>query len=130
MAESVFENEARKRYGPPDVRAEKNRQYVDDLVKLYSEPVIRGLLTALSRLERPLCAHWLAKKDLVATPLGDFINPFEILGRQFRIISVDGDRYTVEISMGYDMVGDGGRFILVRNGDIFVIEQFLEQWIC
>lgn len=129
MAEYPFEDEARRLHGPPDVRAEKGRRYVDRLVDRFSEPVIRGLLRALSHLDRPLCAHWLADVDLAATPLEEIIKPFELFGRCFRILSVNGDRYTVEISRGYDTVGDGGRFVLCRDGDDFVIDESLEEWI-
>jgi hypothetical protein len=55
-----FERESAEIYGPPDVRQQKTEEYISGLIARYSEPVIRGLLMALSRLERPLCAHWLS----------------------------------------------------------------------
>lgn len=127
--ESPWEAEARELFGPPEERAEKNRHYINSLVDRFSEPVIRGLLTALSHLDRPLCAHHLSELDLVGLPLEEIIRPFEIFGLQFRITSLDNDVYTVEISIGYDTVGDGGRFLIERDGDRFVIKESMEQWI-
>jgi hypothetical protein len=127
-AEAEFEAEATRLYGPPESRAKKNRRYADRLVRRFSEPVVRGLLTALSRLDRPHCAHWLSEMDLAATPIAEIICPFELCGRRFRIASVEGDEYTVEISAGYGLAGDGGRFLIKRGCDGFVIKESLEFW--
>ncbi len=127
--EAEYEAEATQLYGPPELRAKKNLRYADRLVRRFSEPVVRGLLTTLSRLDRPLCAHWLSELDLTATPLEEIICPFDLGGRRFRIASLEGDEYTVEISAGYGTAGDGGRFLVGRAGNDFVIKEHLEQWI-
>lgn len=122
------EAEATRLYGPPESRAAKNARYADRLVRRFSEPVVRGLLAALGRLDHPLAAHWLSETDLAVTPLTEIICPFDLGGRRFRIISVEGNQYTVEIEAGYGTAGDGGRFVIERNGDGFAIKESLTEW--
>jgi hypothetical protein len=98
-------------------------------VARYSEPVIRGLLVALSRLEKPLCAHWLSEIDLSTTPLAEIINPFEFCGNRFIVLSIVGMDYTVEISARFGTAGDGGQFVFTRHGEAFVLKEKLGYWI-
>jgi len=120
-----FERESAALYGPPDVRQRKAEEYISGLIAQYSEPVIRGLLLALSRLERPLCAHWLSEIDLLSTPLTEIIQPFEVGGRNFKVLSADASDYAVQISAGYGNAGDGGRFVIHRDGDAFTVAHTL-----
>jgi hypothetical protein len=128
-ADRGWEIEATRIFGPPEVRIRKNQRYANRLVARYSEPVIRGLLVALSRLEKPLCAHWLSEIDLSTTPLAEIINPFEICGRRFIILSVVGLDYTVKISSGFGTAGDGGQFVFTRDGEAFMLKDELSYWI-
>jgi hypothetical protein len=116
-----FERESAELYGPPDVRQHKAEEYISDLIAKYSEPVIRGILIALSRLERPRCAHWLSEMDLLSTPLTEIIEPFEVGGLEFKVSSADASDYEVQISAGYGRAGDGGRFLIHRDGDTFTV---------
>ena len=126
----MLEAKSAEMHGPPEVRARKNQEYADALVRRYTEPVIRGLLTALSRLKTPLCAQMLAALDLTSYPLAEIIQPFEYGGRRFDILSVNGAEYTVEISISLETEGDGGQFVITRNGDSYAVKQCLEVWIC
>jgi hypothetical protein len=126
--EAEFEAEATEYWGPRELRDRKNRRYVDRLVRRYSEPVIRGLLVALSSLKRPLCAQDLSEIDLATTPLEEIIQPFQIYGRRFKVLSVEDEAYTVEISAGYRTAGGGGRFLIARSDEEFVITKHLEWW--
>ena len=79
--------------------------------------------------QRPLCAHWLSEIDLSTTPLAEIINPFEICGRRFIILSVVGLDYTVKISSGFGTAGDGGQFVFTRDGEAFMLKDELSYWI-
>ena len=129
-AEAEFEAEATLTYGPPELRARKNQRYVDRLIRRYSEPVIRGLLDALSHSKWPTCAEALAEIDLFSTPLAEIIQPFELGGRHFRVESVAGDDYVVSISAAYGLAGSGGSFVLTRKADTFVITRELSRTGC
>ena len=67
------------------------------------------------RYQQNLTAAGVAEMDLAATPLAEVICPFDLGGRRFRIVSVERDEYTVEISAGYGTAGDGGRFLPVNS---------------
>jgi hypothetical protein len=124
-----FEAESTRLYGPPELRARKNQRYVERLVRKHSEPVIRGLLMALSRLEEPQCAHWLSEVDLASKPLTEIIDPFEFGGLRFAVRARDTSNYEVEIAMSFGNCGDGGRFLVVRDADTFVVKEALRSWI-
>jgi hypothetical protein len=113
--ELELEAKATQLYGPPEVRERKCRRYAGRLVKRFGEPVIRGLLIALSRLDRPLCAQWLSEMDLAAAPLALIIRHYDLMGPRFRILSIDGDDYVVDISGGFGTAGDGGVFLIGRD---------------
>jgi hypothetical protein len=121
-----YEEEMTRVYGPPEERARKNREAIDDLLRAFSEPGLRGLLVALSRLEEPLCARWLSEFDLAATPLGEMINPYDFCGRHLAVESAKPPFYTVEISMGYGTAGDSGRIRVKRDGDAFIVLDGIE----
>lgn len=125
-----WEAEATETFGPPELRVRKNQRYAARLVRKHSEPVIRGILECLSRLERPLCAHWLSETDLKLTPLAEIITPFELCGLHFRVVNSDGTKYTVDISSGYGKSGDGGSFIVLREGSCYTIHDTLSQHVC
>ena len=129
-AEVAWEAEATERYGPPDVRARKNRRYAMRLVRRYTEPTIRGILKALATLDDPACCEYLRDHDLDAEPLEAIIQPFELLGLHFSIPSVSGNHFTVDIGEGYGTVGSGGQFLVERSDDgSFRILDTLRQWI-
>lgn len=128
--QSMWEAEATETYGPPELRSRKNQRYAARLVSKYSEPVIRGILKCLSTLERPLCAHWLSEIDLKLTPLAEIITPFELGGLHFRVVNCDGTKYTVNISSSLGRAGDGGSFIISREGSRYTIHEILGQHVC
>jgi hypothetical protein len=117
-------------HGPPELRARKNRRYVDRLVRRHSEPVIRGLLAALSRLDRPLCASVLAEEDLDTADLVEIINPFSYMGRVLRILDIQDHDYTVEISRGHGTVGGGGQFVVTGHDGVYVVKERGLQRLC
>lgn len=112
--------------GPPNQRAQRNREAVDALVREFTEPGLRGLLRALSSREYPLCAHWLSEYDLDATPLGEMIHPYTFCGRSLTVESAEPPLYTVEISMGFGDAGDGGCIRAKRDGDTFTLVNEIE----
>src|SRR5688500_3905812 len=106
-----WEEEATRTFGPPDVRAKKNRRYVTRLVRKHSEPTVRALLQALATLKEPMCCENLSKYDLTAVPLDEVIRPYELLGLHFSIKPVSDTQVVVEIGESYDDVGSGGKFL-------------------
>jgi hypothetical protein len=129
-AEAAWEVEATERYGPPNVRTRKNRRYAARLVRKHTEPTIRGLLKALAILDDPMCCENLRNHDLDAEPLEQIIQPFELLGLDFRILSVSTNRFTVDIGEAYGNVGSGGAFVVERlNSGSFHILDTISQWI-
>lgn len=113
--------------GTATTRAEKNRRYVARLVRRFSEPVVRGLLSALSTLERPYCAHWLSSLDLEETPLAEIIQPHEPFGFGLRITSVKEGDYKVHASMGGELAGDAGTFVITHlDGKFFIKEELIQ----
>lgn len=110
----------------PEIRAAKNRKYAARLVRRFSEPIVRGLLSALSTLESPYCAHWLSGLDLKATPLAEIIQPHEPFGFDLRVVSVKDGDYTVNISMGGELAGDAGTFVITHlDGKFFIKEEVM-----
>jgi len=128
--QAMWEAEATETFGPPELRVRKNQRYAARLVRKYSEPVIRGILMCLSELKRPLCAYWLSEIDLKTTPLAEIITPFELCGLHFGVVNSDGTKYTVKISSGYGNAGDGGRFIISREGSCYTIHDTLSLHFC
>ena len=126
---SRMEADARKRWGPPELRRKKNQAYSDRLVRRYSEPVIRGLLTALRDVQGLVCTRSLARLDLAKTPLAEIIEPFQILGLDFKILGVEDHLYRVSIGSGWETVGDGGEFLIERHGDLYSVKESGIQWI-
>lgn len=127
--EREYEREATELYGPAPLRKRKNQWYINWMFHRHSEPVVRGLLLTLSRLERPLCAHWLSRYDLQTVDLSEVVRHFDIRGTSFRIISVEGGDYTVAISAGYGNAGDGGKFVISHRDGEFVLKKELEFWL-
>jgi hypothetical protein len=125
--EQLWEERAVALFGPRAERQARGREFVADLVSRYTEPVLRGILIALSRLKDPRCAQYIAEHDLATVDLADVIQPFEIYGLNFEVLAVDGDAYTVEIFAGYETTGSGGQFLLTRRGDHFEITDTLRQ---
>ena len=126
----AWEAEATRTYGPPDVRARKNRRYVGRLVRKCSESTIRGILKALSTLDHPMCCENLRNHDLDSEALEQIIRPFELMGLHFRILAISEPQFTVQIGEGYGNVGSGGQFLLERIEDrSFRILQMPRQWI-
>lgn len=126
------EQELTELYGPREERALKNRQHVDELLTRVSEPELRGILAALSQLERPLCAHWLSRINLAATPLDQIIRPYDFMGLGFTVEAVEASAYIVSIGTAWGTIGDGGKFRVKRNGDQFRVDEDFESghWIC
>lgn len=107
-------------------RAEKNSRYVARLVRRFSEPVVRDLLSALSTLDHPYCAHWLSGLDLKATPLAEIIQPHEPFGFDLRVVSLKDGDYTVHVSMGGELAGDAGTFVITHlDGKFFIKEEVM-----
>lgn len=128
--ETAWEAEATRRYGPPAVRARKNRRYVARLIRRHSEPTLRGILKALSTLDEPMCCERLREHDLDSAPLETIIRPFELLGLHFRVVSESDQRVTVEMGEAYETVGSGGEIQLDRSENhTFRIRGILSQWI-
>ncbi|MDR3622018.1 MAG: hypothetical protein P4L85_21895 [Paludisphaera borealis] len=125
-----YEEEMTRLHGPPEEWARKNREAIDDLLRAFTEPGLRGLLVALSRLEEPRCAHWLSEFDLATTPLDEMINPYDFCGRHLEVESAEPPFYTVAISMGFGNAGDGGCFRVKRDGDAFTVVDDGENEIC
>src|SRR6187549_2790755 len=126
----AWEEEATRTFGPPEVRAQKNRRYVSRLVRKHSEGTVRGLLKALSKLEEPMCCANLAKHDLDAAPLEEIIRPYELLGLNFTIKPVSDTQVKVELGEAYDNVGSGGTFLLERVDPCsYRVVQQLVEWI-
>jgi len=72
----------------------------------------------------------LAERDLDRAPLAEIIQPFEILGLHFKIVSVSLPQVTVEIGESYGTIGSGGTFLLQRlAGDSFRVTDTLAGWI-
>ena len=129
-AEAAWEAEATERYGPPDVRTRKNRRYAMRVVRRHTEAAIRSILKALATLDDPTCCENLRNHDLNAEPLGEIIQPFELLGLRFSILSVSASHFTIDIGEAYGTVGSGGQFVLERLDDgSFRILDTLRQWI-
>ena len=125
-----WEVEATRTFGPPDVRAEKNRRYVARLVRKHSEQTIRALLQALSTLKDPMCCENLSKHDLTSVPLEEVIRPYELLGLDFSIKPISDTQIVVEMGEAYDNVGSGGKFLLERVApDSYRVVEVLETWI-
>jgi len=129
MSSDPHDEEMTRLHGPPEERARKNREAVDGLVRALTDPGLRGLLAALSRLEYPLCAHWLSEYDLETTPLGEMINPYDFCGRHLTIESAKPPFYMVGISMGFGNAGDGAQMRVKRVGDVFTVIDQLENWV-
>lgn len=126
------ERDLTERYGSREVRARKNREHVDQLLTRVSEPELRGILIALSRLKYPLCARWLAEEDLITTPLDEIIQPYNFMGLNFNIEAAEASSYIVSIGSGWGTAGDGGKFRVKRDGDRFRVDEDFEPqiWIC
>ena len=125
-----WEEEATRTFGPPDVRAKKNRRYVARLVRKHSEQTIRALLQALSTLKEPMCCENLSKLDLTSVPLDEVIRPHELLGLDFRIKPISETRVLVEMGEAYGDVGSGGKLLLERVApDFYRVVEVLETWI-
>lgn len=131
MSVDPMEEEMTRLFGPPEERARKNREAVDALIQEFTEPGLRGLLTALSRLEEPLCARWLSEYDLATTPLGGMIHPYKFCGRSLTVESAEPPYYTVAISMGFGDAGDGAEIRVRRDGDTFTVVdgEGLTSWV-
>jgi hypothetical protein len=125
-----WEAEATRRFGPPEVRQQKNRRYVGRLLRKHSEEEIRGMLKALSKLKEPLCCANLAEHDLDAAPLHEIIQPYELLGLHFRVKSLSVTQVEVEVGEAYGAVGSGAKIVLQRNRvrSFRVVEQ-LGGWV-
>ncbi len=121
------EAESTRLFGPPAMRKRKNKRHTARLVARYSEPVIRGLLVALSRVDELICTQCLSEMDLAAAPLWEIIQPFELGGYTFRIESVQDTDYVVDIAAGSGTEGDGGRFLIARHGETFTVKEILGQ---
>ena len=50
------------------------------------------------------------------------IRPFEILGTHFQVVEANDPVYKVQISKGYETVGDGGEFLVRLNGERFEVD--------
>jgi hypothetical protein len=127
--ERAWEAEATQFFGPPAERRSKNQEYVTELYSRYTEPVIRSLLVALSRLDCPQSARDLAEFDLMTVDLSDVVQPYELFGIHFEVTEVQGGEFTVEVSRGYNTAGDGGRLVLERCGEEFRLVRVLEIWL-
>ncbi len=126
----AWEAEATRTYGPPELRTRKNRRYVQRLARRHSEPVVRGLLKALSTLDDPMCCANLREHDLDADPLEEIICPFELMGKSVSISKVSDTQFLVDIGQAYDTCGSGGEFLLERNSDgSFRVAEVRGGWI-
>ncbi len=133
----AWRRELRQTNGPRKVRERKNQRYLAMLIRKHTEPVLRGILKAMSKANdlhgeglRLLCVQFLTETDL-DQPLEKLIAPFNDIyrNRPIRIVEVNGPEYIVEIHGGGGTAGDGGTFLLVRDGDIFRIKEQLDWWI-
>lgn len=114
---SSWEEEARRKYGSPEERREKNRRHVRHLVRLVPEAEIREILKALSRMGEPMCCSRLRELDLANMPLEDLIQPYELFGFRFHVSSFKGNQLTVHVGESYGTVGSGGSFKLEHQED-------------
>ena len=122
--------EATRAFGPPEVRAKKNRRYVARLVRKHREQTVRALLQALSTLKEPTCCENLSKHDLKSVPLDEVIRPYELLGLHFSIKPISDTQVVVEMGEAYGDVGSGGKFLLERVApDFYRVVEVLETWI-
>jgi hypothetical protein len=129
--ERAWEEEATRTFGPPDVRDSKNRRYTERLIRKHSEPAIRGMLKALSKLKDPMCCSSLRKHKLDSAPLHSIIRFFELLGLHFRAGTRPDQRFTINISESYGTIGSGGEYILEKTArGTFRIVEYGPQQIC
>ncbi len=120
---------ATKHFGPRELREKKNKRYAERLIRSHTEPVVRAILVALSRLDHPTAAELLRDHDLMNAPLWEIVAPFELGGHVLKIISVNGVSYTVEISAGFGCAGDGARLVLEQFGKHFLVMETLYYWL-
>ncbi|MDP1590672.1 MAG: hypothetical protein Q8M07_23160 [Prosthecobacter sp.] len=124
----AYARELRAAHGPRRVRSQKNQRYLRMLIHRHTESVLRGILKAMSKANelpdtrRLLCVEFLAETDL-DRPLIEIICPFDDIyrNRPIRIIEVNEPKYFVEIHGGGGTAGDGGTFLLIREGDTFQV---------
>ncbi len=125
-----MEAEAPRLFGPPEMRARKNRRYVRRLVRKFPEQQVRSMLKALSALDDPQCCANLREHDLDAEPLEEIICPFDLLGLSVTIAGLPGGLFQVDLGEAYDTVGSGGQFVLESLGDeAFRIVEQTGGWI-
>jgi hypothetical protein len=124
-AEAEWEVGATLLNGPRELTRKKNRRDIDRLVRRCSEPVVRGILVALGRLNQPSSVRWLSEIDLATTTLDEVVRPFDLGGRRLKIGSRKDGGFTVDIFMGDDAAGDGGGFLVERRGDEFIFAKGL-----
>ncbi|AMV39962.1 hypothetical protein [Planctomyces sp. SH-PL62] len=117
-------------YGPPQERERKLLAYLADLVERLTEPGLRAMLTTLSgQKDRLLCMKFLAEKDIAGAPLDQLLDPFVPCGLELNIVSQDGSDYIVDVGAGWQTVGDGGRFVLRKDVEEFIVVEGPETWI-
>lgn len=117
-------------YGPPEERERKLRAYLAGLVERLTEPGLRAMLTALSGLKDGLfCMKSLADEDIARSPLDRLLNPFIPCGLRLDVVSEEDSNYVVDVGAGWGTVGDGGRVVLRKEGDGFVVVEKQETWI-
>lgn len=128
--EADLEARATATFGPPEIRTQKNQEYVANLVREHSEATIRGLLMALAQHGIPGCCKFLRRHALETTPLDQVIRPFEILGLHFHVEALLGNQYEVKMREADGLMGSGGTIILERLKDhSFRVMEVIEEWI-
>lgn len=117
--EEHFENIATKCYGPPEERARKNRQHVDDMITTHGEPVVRTLLKVLSEIKEPVepvFAGILRRHSLDHDDLHDIIRFHDLTGPRIEIRCHNGNEYHLLISGGWGLASENWSVIIWRLG--------------
>ncbi|HEY3897436.1 MAG TPA: hypothetical protein VGM54_02420 [Chthoniobacter sp.] len=133
MSNEWEEAEITRLFGPPEVREQKHRKYIEGLIERHSEKTVRGILKALSLLDEPYCCERLRRRDLDTQSLAEIIQPYRPFGLKVSILieaGKDGKEVIIEIDEGWLDAGSGGKFLLERLDDgSFRVVATLEQWI-
>lgn len=106
LIKEAIELKATKLYGPLEERKRKNREHVDKLAAVHSEPVVRSILKVLSQAGDYVFAEFLHRHDLEHVDLNEVIRLYDLNGPRIDIQQDKDRRYEVVVAGGWHDAGE------------------------
>ena len=127
---TFLEEELTNKFGPPKSRTEKQKRYISMLVGSHSEPLIRAILVALSRVDDFISAGSLAGVDLRSVPLEEVVRPYDIPWFYFEAIREREDgSVRADVSHGISLAAKGETFVFTREEQGLKLVERRSRWI-